>query len=411
MGTAEPNAMRAKEQSEISASDDTQTERSSLKSERSSSGVLPDLSSLPDDRRSGKRIPFWLRPFFSLRVQLMFIYGVILITSILLISIVAYQRTSPVYIDSITVGTILGGLLLAYIGTGLLMRPLWRVIDAAQAIALGDLKQRQRLPLRLPPQDDVDRLAGSINEMVTRLEHAEETQLASEQRFKRFFSDASHQLRTPLTSIRGFTEILMRGATDDPETTHRVLTRMKSEAERMTVLINNLLTLARLDDSHPLKTQYIDLIELATEGIEQAKGRANDGRKISLVLATHERLGVQADRERMKQLLFILLDNALKHGRPAPDGTITLQLERHNGQNIIRVIDNGEGITKEDLEHIFESFYRGRSQQVATGTPAVGAGLGLTIAHTIVRAHQGTISAYSEPGKGTEFKVALPAAL
>ena len=150
----------------------------------------------------------------------------------------------------------------------------------------------------------------------------------------------------------------MRGATDDPETTRRVLTRMKSETERMTSLINNLLTLARLDDSS-LKIQYIDLIELATESIEQARTRANDGCKIGLSLATHERLGIQADRERIKQLLFILLDNAIKHGYRSPDGLITLHLAKQNGHTIIRVTDNGEGISKEDLEHIFEEFYRG----------------------------------------------------
>lgn len=406
MGKAEPDAMNIKEQSESTDSHEAPSQMGNIFT--SSTAILPDPAA--DDHQSGKNVPRWLRPFLSLRVQLMFVYSIILLLAVTLTCFLIYRHTSPVYIASIALGTFLAGLILTYICISLLMRPLSRVIDAAQAIALGDLKQRKRLPLRLPPQDDIDRLSGSIGKMVTQLEKAEEMQHSSEQRFKRFFSDASHQLRTPLTSIRGFTEILMRGATEDPETARRVLTRMKSETERMTILINNILTLARLDDNRSLKTQYIDVIELATESIKQARTRAEEGCKISLVLATHERLGIQADRERIQQLLFILLDNAIKHGHRSPDGMITLYLDKQHKRVIIRVVDNGAGISREDLSHIFEEFYRGHNQHRPPGTSAVGAGLGLTIAHAIVRVHQGTITAYSDPGQTTEFKVILPAA-
>ena len=279
--------------------------------------------------------------------------------------------------------------------------------DAAQAIAIGDLAQRDRLPLRLPPQDEIDRLAGSLSEMVTRLEHAEAMQQASQDRFHQFFSDASHQLRTPLTSIRGFTELLMRGAKDDPEVAQRILTRMRNESERMTLLINDLLTVARLDASHPLKLQYVDLLDLALESIEQTRARANDERKISLQATTQEHLSIQADKERIKQLLFILLDNALKYGRPAPDGQITLKIAKQDSQVAIFVIDNGEGISTDDLGHVFEAFYRGRHRTTAQSTGTVGTGLGLTIASSIARAHNGTITVSSEAGD-TEFKVLLP---
>jgi len=300
------------------------------------------------------------------------------------------------------------GAVLTWAATAILLRPLWRVTDAAQAIAIGDLEQRGRLPLRLPPQDEIDRLAGSLNEMATKLEHAQEMQSASEERFRRFFSDASHQLRTPLTSIRGFTELLMRGAKDDAEMSERILSRMKHENERMTNLINDLLTLARLDDKHPLKLKYTDLIEIAIESIEQTRARANDDRRISLDIGINARLGLQADRERIKQLLFILLDNALKHGRPAPEGMITLKLDKQDRQVIILVKDNGEGIAPEDLGHIFEAFYRGRHHSPATSS--VGAGLGLAIASAIVHIHHGMITACSSAESGTEFKVTLPCA-
>jgi signal transduction histidine kinase len=357
-----------------------------------------------DDRNN---TPSWLRPFFSLRAQLLFAFCTLLLLVVLTSSLLTYMQPSRVYIVLVVAATVAAGSLLAYAFTTWLLRPLSRVIDASQAIAIGDLAQRERLVLHKPPQDDIDRLAGSLNEMVTRLEKAEELQKASEQRFKRFFSDASHQLRTPLTSIRGFTEILMRGAIDDPKTRQHVLERMKSESERMTNLINDLLTLARLDDGYPLKLRYADLIELATDAINQAKKRARDERKIIFDLKTEQRLGALVDGERIKQLLFILLDNALKHGRPAPDGLVTLQLDKQEGQAVIRVIDNGEGIDQEDLKHIFDSFYRGRHPRTANEAK-VGTGLGLAVASTIVEAHHGKISVVSEPGKGAEFEVLLP---
>jgi two-component system OmpR family sensor kinase len=372
-------------------------------------GKLLEYPLLTTEGGSGRNAPPWLRPFFSLRVQLLFAYCLVLIMAVILVYMLTYQQTSSLYIGLVALGTVALCSLLIFFFTTILLRPLWRVTDAAQAIAVGDLKQRERLPLRLPPQDEIDRLAGSINEMVTRLEHAEEMQRTSEQRFQRFFSDASHQLRTPLTSIRGFTEVLIRGAKDDPETALRVLKRMKSESERMTCLINDLLTLSRLDEHSALKMQYVNLVELVTESTEQAKKRVNDGRTLTLSITTQENLGLQGDRERLKQLLFVLLDNALKHGRNGSEGIITLQIGRRDNQAIIHVIDNGNGITKEDQAHIFDSFYRGRQPSPGpNGATVVGTGLGLTIAAAIVRAHQGTISVKSEPGKGTDFTLALP---
>lgn len=359
-------------------------------------------------KEPGSDVPVWLRPFFSLRVQLMFTYCIVLVLAVVFASIMLYQRTNIVYVGTVTAIVIVAGGVMAYFFTSLLLRPLWRVTDAAQAIALGDFAQRERLVLRLPPQDEIDRLAGSVDEMAVHLEHAEQMQHAAEQRFQRFFSDASHQLRTPLTSIRGFTEVLMRGAKDDPDTAQRVLKRMRNEAERMTMLLNDMLTLARLNDSQPLKLQYIDLVDLARDGVEQARVQANDERTITFTSSSLSTLGIQADKERIKQLIFILLDNAIKHGRPAPDGCVDLQLTKENDTAIIRVIDNGEGIAKEDLDHIFDSYYRVQRRQPSSLNGNVGAGLGLTIASAIVSAHKGTITVQSELHKGTEFTVVLP---
>ncbi|GLV57860.1 hypothetical protein KDH_46950 [Dictyobacter sp. S3.2.2.5] len=364
------------------------------------------------DGNNRNNAPSWVRMFFSLQVQLTFVFTLLLILLVAFAGLLLGKQVSTTYEMIVMLVLVVAGTAMAYALTSLLLRPLGQVTDAAQAIAMGDLAQSQRLPLRLPPQDEVDRLAGSLSIMVTRLETAENMQRASQERFRQFFSDASHQLRTPLTSIRGFTELLMRGAKDDPETSQRILKRMKNESERMTLLINDLLTLARLDDTHPLKLQYVDMIDMAIQSIEQTKSRASDERKIRLQLVSDDKLGVQADKERIKQLLFILLDNALKYGLPAPQGEITLKLDKQQGQVMISVIDNGDGIASDDLEHIFEEFYRGRhrsSTNSSSTTPVIGTGLGLTIASAIVRAHNGAITACSEPGN-TEFKVLLPGA-
>ncbi len=397
---------RTSSHNSIISSDSSQIEKSPQMAKPLDREEPPQPSSAQVYEPKSRQAPYLLRPFFSLQVQLTSVYCLLLILLVSISILMTYRQTASPSTLFVVAMIVTLGIILSWLITAVLLRPLWRVTDAAQAIAIGDLEQRTRLALRLPPQDEIDRLAGSLNEMATRLEIAQEMQNASEERFRRFFSDASHQLRTPLTSIRGFTELLMRGAKDDAEMSERILARMKHENERMTNLINDLLTLARLDNKHPLKLKYIDLIELAIESIEQTRAHANDNRQISLDIATNIRLGLQADRDRIKQLLFILLDNALKHGRPAPEGRITLKLDKQDGHAIILVKDNGEGIAPEDLGHIFEAFYRGRHHSWAT--PSVGSGLGLAIASAITHAHHGTITACSSAESGTEFKVTLP---
>jgi signal transduction histidine kinase len=291
--------------------------------------------------------------------------------------------------------------------TNLLLSPLRHMRDAAQAIALGDLKQRVRLPRS---NDEVGALAVSFNEMVDQLERAFEQQRASEQRTRRFVSDASHELRTPLTSLRGFTDVLMRGAKDDAETLQRSLKLMKNETERMSRLINDLLTLARLDEGYPLQIESVDILDMATEAVEQTRILAVDGRNVSLQLVTQdEQLEVQADVDRLKQVLLILCDNAIKYGRPGAEGWIMLAIDKRDSTIFLSVIDNGKGIPAKDIPLIFERFYRGRSSPIsADGTPISGAGLGLSIALAIVRAHRGDIAVQIDSGKSTIFTVMLP---
>ncbi len=374
-----------------------------------------------DEKTDDKLSPYssWRRRRLSgLLWQMTFFYGLLICVLLILLSIwtsyailhITIQGVLLTSLQIVAALLIVIGVFALFFLTLYLLRPLRRTSDAAQAITLGDLQQRKRLLPLMKGDDEVSRIAASLSIMGEQLERATKAQQSSEQRFRRFISDASHQLRTPLTSIRGFTEVLMRGAKDDPETALRVLKLIKSEAERMTRLINDLLLLARLDDAQNLEKQVIDLVSLALEGVERAKELATDGRKIDIYFSTHERLNIQANADQLKQVLHILFDNAIKYGRPAPDGWIRLQLDCQDGYAIIQVIDNGKGIHPDDLPHIFERFYRGEHMSTYASPWKVpqGTGLGLSIARAIALAHEGTITVASTPEKETIFTVKIP---
>lgn len=358
------------------------------------------------------------RPLSSLRWQLGFVYSLLICTLLILFSLwttyaISHTTAQSVLFFSLQVAVfvlIAVGIFILFFLTNLLLRPLRRMSDAAQAITLGDLQQRERLQPLMKGDDEVSKIASSLTIMGEQLEQASQSQQSSEQRFRRLISDASHQLRTPLTSIRGFTEVLMRGAKDDPETANRVLKLIKSEAERMTRLVNDLLTLAHFDVEQDIEKQYVDLVDIAVEGVEQAKVLATDDRKITIYFATHERLGVRANADHLKQVLHILFDNALKYGRPAPEGWVRLQLDQQDGHALIQVIDNGKGIHADDLPHIFDRFYRGEHMPIYEAPWKIpqGTGLGLSIARAIVMAHKGSITVMSTPDTETIFTVKLP---
>src|SRR5579872_684135 len=328
------------------------------------------------------------------------------------------------------IAIIVGGVL---IGGPLISRalsPLTRMTRAAQLIARGDLSQRVRLP---HSGDEIGQLADSFDEMAARIQSAFAVQQASEERMRQFIADASHELRTPLTSIRGFVDVLLRGAKDDPDTAEEVLLATRREAERMSRLVNDLLTLARLDVGRPMELQPVDIIGLVGEAVDQGRILAGE-REVSMHTDGAGRLMLMADPDRIKQVLLVLLDNALKYGRQTPDGWVRVEVSRNASAAIITVTDNGEGIAAEDLPHIFDRFYRAQraararrltetSQRAAVSSrsrlPAPpesmprppqreGSGLGLPIAQGIVRAHGGMLTVRSQPSRGTQFTVTLP---
>jgi signal transduction histidine kinase len=321
-------------------------------------------------------------------------------------------------IGVLVTGTLIGGPLI-----GQPLKPLTRMSQVARQIARGDLSQRVRLP---HGGDEIGQLADTFDEMIARIQVAFDARAASEARMRQFIADASHELRTPLTAIQGYTDVLLRGAArDDPVTAEQVLLATNREAQRMARLVNDLLTLARMDTGRPLVRQPVDLIALAGDAVDEARILAGE-REVSLATDGGGRLTVLADADRLKQVFLILLDNALKYGRPAPEGWVRVRVDRTEHGAVVHVADNGQGIAPDDLPHLFDRFYRGERaarqrritgvQMAADGSggapsrPTPGSGLGLAIAQAIVRAHSGTLSVESRPGLGTTFTIALPRA-
>jgi two-component system OmpR family sensor kinase len=273
--------------------------------------------------------------------------------------------------------------------------------------------------------DEIGELSSSFDEMIERIQTTFAAQQESERRMRQFVADASHELRTPLTSLRGFTDVLLRGAKDDPEDAEKVLRSMQRECERMSRLVHDLLTLARLDAGRQLNRQRFDLVELVGEAVDQARILAGN-RAVTMRSDGGGPLFIVGDQDKIKQVLLILLDNALKYGRQGADGWVRVQISRSPNLAQLHITDNGQGIRAEDLPHIFERFYRvdktrsrTTSQLIAPGGPASatgvlkamnagGSGLGLSIALAIIQAHGGSIWAQSQWGQGTQFTIHLP---
>ncbi len=296
------------------------------------------------------------------------------------------------------------------------LKTLSRVSLAAQKLARGDLRQRVGVT---DPRDEIEDLALTFDQMAEQVEIAFGEQQQSEQRVRQFLADVSHELRTPITSIRGYLDVLAR-ARGTPAENEYILRSARHEAERMSRLVNDLLTLARFDTGRPLELTWTDMWMLVGEAVDQARLLAG-GRAVTLHSDGAGRLMANIDPDRIKQVLLVLLDNALKYGRHDTGGWVRVVLSRTADAAIVRVSDNGPGIPPEALPYIFDRFYRGSQRANANGTElpgrsgvapdalvADGSGLGLAIARIIVQAHDGTIEVASASGTGTTFTILLP---
>jgi heavy metal sensor kinase len=282
----------------------------------------------------------------------------------------------------------LGGLFLA----GRALQPVDRITRAAQSISAHDLSRR--LELDLPP-DELGRLAGAFNDMIARLDEAFRQQ-------RRFTADASHELRTPLTVIKGDLSL----ALNRPRTAayyRRVLAEVDQEVDRMRRLVDRLLALARTDmQAVALDRQWLDLSALLAGLAEQIRPLV-EAKGLGLALEVAPGLHLEGDPDVLAEALLNLLDNAIRY---TPEGGIGLRAHYAEGSQIqVAVSDSGPGIPAEHLAHIFDRFYRvDRARSRDSG----GAGLGLSIARELIRAHDGEITVDSVPGGGTVFTVLLP---
>ena len=272
-----------------------------------------------------------------------------------------------------------------------------QMADAAARIADGDLAQRIEVD---DPRTEVGTLGQALNSMLEHIQGAFEVQRESEERLRRFLADASHELRTPLTSIRGYAELFRRGADERPEDLKLAMRRIEDEAARMGVLVEDLLLLARVDQTRPLEMKPIDLSAIVTDAAADARTVAAD-RVIGLKVPGP--LVVRGDDDRIRQAVSNLVSNAISHTDPA--APIELEVSSKDGTAVITVSDAGEGLDEETLEHAFERFWRADPNRARSSG---GVGLGLAIVDAIARAHGGTVSAENRPEGGARFSIHLP---
>jgi len=295
---------------------------------------------------------------------------------------------------------LVAALLAGLLGLGVseaLSRPIRRLAHAAVQMGEGNLH------VRAPEAGPVElrHLAAELNRMAERLQ-ASFTALARERdALRHFIADASHQLRTPLTALRTFLELLQGPAAEDPEARAAFLAESQAQVDRLAWITHNLLDLSRLEAG----LISLDLAPHALEDVLRAalslfrEGAARKGIALSLELPPEPIEGIW-DRWRLEMALANLLDNAVKF--TPPGGRITVGARREGERVRIWVEDTGSGIDPEDLPHIFERFYRGRN------APAEGSGLGLAIVRWIVEAHGGQVEVHSQPGQGSRFELILP---
>lgn len=286
--------------------------------------------------------------------------------------------------------------------------PLARVEQTAAKIAAGDLSQRIE---DYNPSNEIGNLAISLNTMLAQIESSFNAQAKSEAKMRRFVGDASHELRTPLVSIRGYSELYRQGALPNDEAVATAMGRIESESKRMGQLVEDLLTLARIDERRESKLAPFNLFHLAVDASNDAYATSPD-REVSLVGLTDDVAPTSApvigDESRMRQVVANLLTNAMRYtpaGTPLEIAVGVREDVPGYPLSVIEVRDHGPGIHGEDRERVFERFYRtDTSRSRDTG----GTGLGLSIVAAILEQHDGSVHIEETSGGGATFVISLP---
>jgi len=294
-----------------------------------------------------------------------------------------------------------GALLLAVLSAGAWfilrrgLRPIEVMAGTAGAITAGDLHQR------VSPaggSSEVGRLGLALNTMLDEIEAAFAERDATEQRLRQFLSAASHELRTPLTSIQGFAELFRLGADGERVDLATVLRRIEEESARMRVLVEDLVLLARLDETRPVEQVPVDLAVLAADACSDAVAA---GRDHPVTLDAPEPVVVLADEAHLRQAIANLVTNAMRH---TPSGTrIDVSARLRGGHAEVVVRDRGEGLGDDALAHVFDRFWQ--ADRARSGT---GSGLGLSIVAGIAAEHHGTVTAANAADGGAVFTLRLP---
>jgi two-component system, OmpR family, sensor kinase len=275
--------------------------------------------------------------------------------------------------------------------------PLRNIARAARNVARGSY--RQRVPVTGPRE--VRELASTFNRMTGEVQRSQQT-------LRDFLANISHELKTPLTSIRGFSQAIHDGTIDDPEGIQRSARIINNESNRVLRLVEELLDLSRIESGQiSMRQEDLDLTELFAHVNEIFALRAEES-GVTLEMKAREVGQIRGDFERLEQVLNNLLDNALRH---TPEGGTVRVGSRLIQPGVVQVTvsDTGHGIPAEDVPHLFERFYRG-GENIGQNGKRKGYGLGLAITREIVRAHGGEIWATSEAGRGTMFVFTLPSA-
>ncbi len=279
------------------------------------------------------------------------------------------------------------------------LRPLDEIAATAKAIGDGDLTRRVE---PAEPRTEAGRLGLALNAMLGQIEGAFRQRAASEERLRRFVADASHELRTPVATVRGYAELFRRGASDSAEDLAKTMARIESTAVHMGVLVDELLLLADLDEGRPSEREPVDLAELAGEAVEAARAVQPD-RPLRLVTGAGGTV-VRGDRTRLRQVVDNLLANVRAHTPPGTAATVTVRED--DGTVVVEVRDEGPGLGKEEAAHVFERFYRADPARTRGGTRG-GAGLGLAIVAAVAEAHGGS-ARVAATAPGAAFEVRLP---
>lgn len=283
------------------------------------------------------------------------------------------------------------------------LQPLHDMIETVERTNAENLTEQ----LPQMQQQELRQLADAYNNMLSRLETSFDSERSTNERMRQFIADASHELRTPITSIHGFIEVLQRGAMLQPKQLERSLKAMEQESTRMKTLVESLLQLVKLDHIH--KESLIDEltpVELASllTSMQLQLELIAGARTIQLNRSENDSYTILGSKHGIKQVILNLVNNAIQH-TDAAEGYISITLKRNSEHITLAISDNGVGIAEEHQQHLFERFFRIDKARTRTSG---GAGLGLSITKSIVEAHQGQIEVKSELGSGTTFTIHFP---